>query len=120
MPPDFFRYRRPLSLLLLSLLSARSPFDTYKYEANNTCVHHYEEMSCVINSHGGNFYHDLMETMPALLLLKPFLELRPGMPIAFSELQVGGVGMLLECLFMTRLLFIERIFIEVIFILFSV
>ena len=69
-----------------------APLDFFRYKANQTYVYAYKEAASIAYWNGGNFYHSLLETMPALLLLKPFLELRPGLPVAIRSSQVRAEG----------------------------
>ncbi|CAI5522865.1 unnamed protein product [Closterium sp. Naga37s-1] len=63
------------------LLCRSCPLDFSLYTGNETKVHVYSELLSLANWNGGNFYHSLLEVMPSLLYLRPFLEKRPDIPI---------------------------------------
>ncbi|CAI7891590.1 unnamed protein product [Closterium sp. NIES-54] len=63
------------------LLCRSCPLDFGLYTGNETKVHVYSELLSLANWNGGNFYHSLLEVMPSLLYLRPFLEAKPGIPI---------------------------------------
>ncbi|CAI5469600.1 unnamed protein product [Closterium sp. Yama58-4] len=63
------------------LLCRSCPLDFGLYMGNETKVHVYSELLSLANWNGGNFYHSLLEVMPSLLYLRPFLEKRPDIPI---------------------------------------
>ncbi|GJP54535.1 hypothetical protein CLOM_g13616 [Closterium sp. NIES-68] len=63
------------------LLCRSCPLDFGLYTGNETKVHVYSELLSLANWNGGNFYHSLLEVMPSLLYLRPFLEAKPDIPI---------------------------------------
>ncbi|CAI5460292.1 unnamed protein product [Closterium sp. Yama58-4] len=63
------------------LLCRSCPLDFGLYTGNETKVHVNSELLSLANWNGGNFYHSLLEVMPSLLYLRPFLEAKPGIPI---------------------------------------
>ncbi|CAI5967679.1 unnamed protein product [Closterium sp. NIES-65] len=70
------------------LLCRSCPLDFGLYTGNETKVHVYSELLSLANWNGGNFYHSLLEVMPSLLYLRPFLEAKPGIPIPVKIDQV--------------------------------
>ncbi|CAI6003480.1 unnamed protein product [Closterium sp. NIES-64] len=78
----------PLPLLPPQPLVRSCPLDFGLYTGNETKVHVYSELLSLANWNGGNFYHSLLEVMPSLLYLWPFLEAKPGIPIPVKIDQV--------------------------------
>ncbi|CAI5950386.1 unnamed protein product [Closterium sp. NIES-65] len=76
------------------LLCRSCPLDFGLYTGNETKVHVYSELLSLANWNGGNFYHSLLEVMPSLLYLRPFLEAKPGIPIPVKIDQVRNSRLL--------------------------
>eukprot|EP00271_Cylindrocystis_brebissonii_P019794 TRINITY_DN6223_c0_g2_i1.p1 TRINITY_DN6223_c0_g2~~TRINITY_DN6223_c0_g2_i1.p1 ORF type:complete len:549 (-),score=60.10 TRINITY_DN6223_c0_g2_i1:291-1733(-) len=47
----------------------------------------FDELVSIIHSTGFNYYHSLLETTPPLILLLPFLKLKPELPLAHCQSQ---------------------------------
>eukprot|EP00271_Cylindrocystis_brebissonii_P005165 TRINITY_DN17111_c0_g2_i1.p1 TRINITY_DN17111_c0_g2~~TRINITY_DN17111_c0_g2_i1.p1 ORF type:complete len:690 (-),score=12.00 TRINITY_DN17111_c0_g2_i1:95-2164(-) len=71
-----------------TILCKSAPINWKLYYAGRTNVTVFKEMASLVHWNGINFYHALLETMPTLLLLAPFLARKPTMMIGHLPRQL--------------------------------